>query len=160
MNKKGKMLVLLLLTLLLWGYITLKIFNVTSTNSSTNQYSAKEAYINKQPDHTENTHSLLLNYVDPFLKTPHSLQHSHKSHYRKTNIKTNEIQWPEIVYMGCIRSGKNTPTILLLINKEEISLEQGKSSRGITFIRFLQDSVLLSFNNEKHFYNVRQLPNN
>jgi hypothetical protein len=142
MKNKATLILLLVLTAAIWGYVVMKVLNTTSdvtplaAKKKTNAVAASN-------DTLESDHHLLLNYRDPFLRTTSVVKTSSKTLRPKKPVI--EEKWPRLQYLGSIGSGKANKVAILTINNEEVLLQQGQVHEGVKLLKFYTDSVQVEF---------------
>lgn len=163
--KKKINIVLILVVAGLWGTVGYRfINNYLSSDAPNHMIGNKSNYTAKLV--TQRDTFLLENIArDPFLNrsTPVNVN-NYKSvvSKRSNNTVVKKVQspkpilqakyWPEIQYLGYMKSGKENEVVLLKINGQLMRMRKGESRNDLTIHTVYKDSVAVLFNKEKKFF--------
>lgn len=156
MKNKKLLYVLIPFTLLIWGMIIYRIFNVVNPTSDfkildTHQNSKLEK---KMTD----TFSISANYRDPFLgkiqeKVKPTITQNSTNNVKQKVKKAEEIKVkPNMIYLGLIKSQKNNKQVALVqINGTINNMIIGDKYNGVEITKIYRDSIEIKFGNEKFY---------
>lgn len=154
MKNKKLIYLLLPLALLVWGMIIYKIF--FQTNAPENIAAFVPNKTAKQNNAAlPDTFALLLNYPDPFLKnekravTSTNTTTTQKKPVEIKPQKTIEpVHFPAIKYSGVVKKQEHELAIVS-INGSSNFMKTGETVNDITLLRIYNDSIIVSFQNQK-----------
>ena len=160
MKEKQKIIVLVPLVILIWGYAIYALIGV----SGGDKVETSSKFLIEMPDDLKlsaDSFVLVLNYKDPFLKG---------INYRSSFVSQNEIKqqassitkpikkiassivWPKLIYKGTIKNKNSNKLIAVLeINGNEALLKEGEEYQSVTLLAVLNDSIYLAFEKEKKY---------
>ena len=131
--------VLLLLSVIIWGLIARKIYIAMFDNKPSIQT------IEKTKELKSDSFDLLLNYRDPFLKGEKKERNDTLRH-KNSPIPDNN---PEFKYKGIITIGKKT-FILLWRNGEDILIDPSSKVDGYSIVKYSNDEISLRDKNKTY----------
>ena len=163
MKNKKLAYILLPVVLFIWGAVIWQLVDKPTAEipvGSTATYEQEE--ITEKLD----TVTLVLNYDDPFLKKRPKFKNrvgqnnTHGKNTAKKPVKKTPkkpvvvplIQWPNINYSGKINSG-----VLVSINKRAHVIKEGQEVAGVSFDEIFEDSLHVSYKEEKKTINKNNL---
>ena len=151
-NKKLAIYVLLPVVVIIWGAAIFQIFKVINPDS----VAIKNLDFDKLPKSSKNnmpdTFSIVANYRDPFLGRSENhlgqgIKYTVAPVLKKPEIR---IAWPALAYKGMIRNKKsNKQLVMVSIAGKTSMMNSGDEINGVGLIAISNDSVELSFQNEK-----------
>lgn len=157
MKKKTITYSLLVLVLGIWGLIFFYIFSFISDEPQENQYAPSYSMRSIDTSAVQDTIQLVLQYPDPFFKTLPTkrvalpLKPAEKKSVSvpatPPPVKTR-ILWPQIEYDGLIMS-KGTVVAMIKINSNSFIIPQGGEERDISVLTITQDSIIVTYKDEK-----------
>ena len=163
--KKKINIVLILVVAGLWGTVGYRfISNYLSSDISDNIMGTKNNYTAKLVTQRD---TFLMERIarDPFLNrgvAEASISKQSVVPKRNSNSTVNKVQlpkpvpqvkyWPEIQYLGYMKSGKENEVVLLKINGQLMRMRKGESRNDLTIHTVYKDSVAVLFNKEKKFF--------
>ncbi|WP_443946632.1 hypothetical protein ACJVDH_05885 [Pedobacter sp. AW1-32] len=152
-KNKSTIIILSICVLGIWGIIFYRVFASISEEDSpmpTSNY-VKEAYF-KGEDHTLDTVSVNLNYGDPFGGIDHVETDLNIKPLATQNIHQPVIlpkptaNFANIHYLGnIINSAQKRPIAIISIEGKEFMMSEGENKAGVKFIKYLGDSVKISY---------------
>ena len=180
MKNKRLVYLLLPLVLVVWGLIAQRIWSAATDSAPDSPtvtggnapVATRTAGRNQRP-------ALLLTYADPFkplltAKTPGLTTAVPQQNSARTTamafapvpfarrntqpltpttslpVATLPVVWPQVKYLGLIKSTKeNNQIALLSIDNQESIIKVGQSNQGVQLVKLFRDSVQLSFNKQK-----------
>ncbi|MGB0177133.1 MAG: hypothetical protein ACPF9D_08200 [Owenweeksia sp.] len=165
MKKKGQMVILAPLVLIIWGVIGYRIYKAVKGNSEVSVVTAPVLPAKKAEVETK-AYELALNYDDPFLKNtrryvpppvnngtpaPAAAQRN-KPKVIKTVTKI-PVQWPKVVYHGLIsHKGDKTTLFLVVSSLDSVSwphfMEVGDVSNDLKLLKAFPDSIWMTYKEE------------
>lgn len=154
MDKKTKTIILILITLGIWGYSALEWYNYVDASDSLEIESTSTfapvspPLLLKQNEQAK----LKLNYRDPFLNETKNKPVKKTNSINKTRVIkpvkitpiVEEVKWPEIEYAGVI----NNSLGLLKINGKDYIVKENDIKNQVKVISCLPSKVVLTFNNQ------------
>ena len=162
MDKKKKTILLLVIAAVVWGYTGVKWFNYIATDDTAfvqanNSIVTPSTFnINEKKDY-----KLLADYTDPFLKK--SKKHLPKNNNIHSPVKVSKpiinnkpvekvkVNWPTVVYTGLILN-ENQRVGFLNIENDDLLARKGDVYKQIEVLEIYNDSIFLSFQNERKTY--------
>lgn len=161
MKSKNLRLILIVLTIVIWGIIILRIISYLQ-KPKIKTSSEQQISFEKNKFEIKDTFQIVANYKDPFLskaKTNGSYQNTRSdnsnpgksSATENTNLKETkkDIIWPGISYNGVIFNPKNQKqTGILSINNKNMLVMKGNTYEGIFVEMIFQDSIRVIYQKE------------
>ena len=160
MKSKPAVYLLIILVLIVWGLIIKKIFFSADDTVVANlpKQSAKETSENKQID------TLLLNYIDPFLKKKQAKSvQSNQTTMRQQpivqQIQDNKKRNTNILlqYVGYVTDkSKGATSYIIRINGHQQTIKQGDNIDGLKLMKATADSLFFETDNDKYSVYIEQ----
>lgn len=154
MKNKKMLYVLIPATLIVWGFIILKIIN--NMHSEENVVTQHAVIATAAIENVSDTFSIHPVYRDPFLgKLIQRVESSSSDAPVKTKAPAIPVlklptPWPAIVFGGIIKNKKlNKEMVLLQVNGQDFMLKSGETVNGIQLFKIFQDSIEVHFSKEK-----------
>jgi len=156
MKNKKLLYVLIPFTLLIWGMIIYRIFNVVNPTSD---FKILDTHQNsKVEEKMTDTFSISANYRDPFLgkiqeKVKPTITQNSTNNVKQKVKKAEEIKVkPNMIYLGLIKSQKNNKQVALVqINGTINNMIIGDKYNGVEITKIYRDSIEIKFGNEKFY---------
>jgi hypothetical protein len=158
-KEQQKIIVLVPLVLLIWGYAIYALMGVSGGDKVSNN----EIFAIEMPDDlslSADSFELNLNYKDPFLKgikyTPSKIPQvpvaQQKNIAKASKNTVPKKPWPRLIYKGTIKN-KTTSTLIAIleINKVEALLKEGEEYQQIQVLDITSDSIYTAFGDEKKY---------
>ena len=147
MKNKKKLILLLASTILVWGFLIYKVF--FSKDDQTGAISTGK--INTLPlkeTKEDISEPLILDYVDPFLKTAVVSRKKSRQTTNKKPPTIRKVSWPRIKYTGMVQNMiTNEIRANISINNKNYILKQEDVKSEITVKEIQPDFIILSKNN-------------
>lgn len=156
MSKKKLNIFLVILLIAVWVVLLKKIFftkTAPAAFSISNKYTNKIEYSQFSKDTFELDLSLIKR--DPFLNNRfREKQVSIKKHYKAKRKTSAKVSWPQIQYVGFVKSEANkSPLVLLRIGKRLVRLRMGKGVDNFLVKKIYKDSVQIKYKGEVRSFN-------
>lgn len=142
MKSKATLVLLLVVTVGIWGYVVFKIMNATRDDVTSTKYGKNISTRMINTDTIKESKILLLNYADPFLRNlsrPQTVGILRKL----APQKQTSVNWPKITYLGSIKNDKQSRVAILVIDNKEVFIPISKTLNGIKVVKIYSDSVML-----------------
>ena len=160
MSKKKINILLLVLTISVYGAITYKYFGGGNPiPENTNNTLPTSETMPKIAEDTQAVFQLKINDRDPFLDRTYSARLSQQrqvSSIPSTRSSTQSKQpklWPDINYLGFTKSNaQNKRMAILRINGKLYRKRQGTIIEGLKITAVYNDSIQVQFNKEKRYF--------
>lgn len=139
---------------IIWGTVFYKIYNGVGTPDLT-MPDSKPILLDEKPSMIRQKWALDLNYQDPFLKKVYVaeeeinelVQEAPKKVESPKDKEPEKIIWPSLIYKGYVDD-----RIFIDINSESFLMSLGEEQRGVVFEGFYQDSIALTFKDERKVF--------
>ncbi len=154
MQKNKKLLYILIpATIIVWGLIMYKIFNVVNNGSTAPQAMAATSSFGDKDQLVADTFAMYANYRDPFLGKPPTVERSTQT---KAAVKPVQpvivLAWPTINYFGTIKNQLSKKQFVMMqIDNQNTAMKPGEVYKGVELLNVFLDSVEVKFNKEKKF---------
>jgi hypothetical protein len=160
MKNKKAIVLLLVLTGIIWGLIVYRVIITLSGNTISITRSDKQEIV-KSDTAKIDTFSLVKDYRDPFLEyTPERISKSISVPSKPKPPHTPQIvsPFPQASFLGRIQNQALKKRIAIMMIKGRIkSMVEGENYDGLTLLKVMGDSVILSFNKEKRIITKGQI---
>ena len=144
MKSKTTLILLLVLTVIIWGCIVLKIMNANGDGIIAIHPRTRTSINKVDTDTLTEKKLLLLNYSDPFLRNTSMPQQAGKR-VSVSPVKQTSVNWPKITYLGSIGGDKKSRVAMLTIDNKEVFVALNNTLNGIKVSKIYADSVTLVF---------------
>jgi hypothetical protein len=157
MNSKKKTTIFLILTIVIWGIVIWRFFDLQNTQGSVPTIGLKE--YTKKTKKSSKTYEYSFNYSNPFdLSSDRKRKKANQENKEKkipvqkqivhTPVKVQPV-FPDIKYLGNMESNQNKTTYLIDLDGDIISLS-GPDSIDNCFVKHLYaDSIILSLDDRQ-----------
>jgi hypothetical protein len=164
MKNKSTIYALLVVVLLIWGYISYKIYLGVKGDEVAVPMVARTIKTKQTNKIDDSNYELALDYRDPFLNKAKAIEsvninYGNKSHYvallntksvvSKPVIIQEPINWDLITFKGCIKNPTTNKIIAMVqIHSNQHLLSEGAVSEGVKVLKLYKDSIRVVYKNE------------
>ncbi len=148
MKNKKKLYLLLISTIFVWGFLIYKVFFSNDDASSATLSETRRPLTSSEVSKSK-SESLILDYIDPFLKTKVESNRVIKlKPQNNPSVKQRKVSWPKIKYTGMIQNMlTNEIRANISINNKNYILKENEIRSEITVKEIHSDFIILSKNN-------------
>lgn len=157
--KKKINIILIIAVLGLWGLVGYRFLRNYFAKEGSTAYHQDTNFASQKIVIQRDTFIMKPLIRDPFLSVglvnnttkpiPVNYSHAAQRQQKLPKVKAPAAPWPEIIYYGYIKSGKNTEVAVIKINGQLVRMKKGETKNNFLIKGVYKDSIVIIYYKEK-----------